>query len=42
MSVNNMLKTAKEMFTITSLPSGSGGSYYSKFEAQNETDKIKK
>jgi hypothetical protein len=34
-----MLKTAIEMFTITSLPSGSSGSYCSKFEAQNETEK---
>jgi hypothetical protein len=30
-----MLKTAKEMFTITSWPSGAGGALYSKFEAPN-------
>jgi hypothetical protein len=31
-----MLKIAKELFTITSLTSGAGGSLNSKFEAQNK------
>jgi hypothetical protein len=34
-----MLKTVKEMFTITSFASGRGGALYSKFEAQNKTGK---
>jgi len=33
--VNKMLKTVKEMFTITFRPSGAGGALYSKFEAPN-------
>jgi hypothetical protein len=36
-----MLKTAKEMFTITSFTSGVRGALNIKFEAQNKTIKLK-
>ena len=37
-AVNKMLKTPKEMFTITSLSSGSSRFISSKFEAQKLTE----
>jgi len=39
MRVNNMLKTVKKLFTITSFITGGYGANNSKFEAQNNLQK---